>query len=82
MLYDNILIKKEFNDKLNELGIRVVFCINLLDYVKNRLGIPLQPHLDMLNKLKSWDKFIAQSFPWYFTSQGFDYWNNISQKKL
>lgn len=80
MLYDNILIKKEFNDKLIKLGIRNQYCANLLSYIKDKLGIPLQPHLNYLNKLKSWDKFIAQSFSWYLSLEGYDYWLEISEK--
>jgi hypothetical protein len=62
-----IIFKREFEEKLNALGIKEQFAIGNINLV-----------VKGMNKEDTWRGFTKASFVWSGTPQGFDYWHNIS----
>lgn len=64
--------KKEFEDKLNELGIKEAF-------EANRVKLD-GADSDELNLEDEWRSFISNAFVWKLSYEGHKYWEDISKK--
>jgi hypothetical protein len=72
---NKIVIKPEFEAKLQNLGIKDKFLKNCRNPNYN-----INTYIKELNEVKTWYDFITQSFCWKNTPEGFEYWQNIANK--
>ena len=71
-----IKFKQEFEDKLNELGVREQFVMNVIKQYS------LEGFADLItdiNSFTSFYEFITASFVWDLTPEGWDFWRNIAK---
>jgi len=68
--------KKEFEDKLNKLGVKEQFINNILNHDDD-------DNTRMLEKLNeedtTWFRFIARAFTWYNSPEKQDFWEKIAE---
>ena len=73
-------LKKEFKDKLLELGVYKQWRKNLIERRKYLGDDDIDGHIESLNQEKAFCDMILASFLWELTPEGHDFWHNISLK--
>lgn len=72
-------LKKEFKDKLVELGVYEQWRDNVISRAKIA-GYNLDSHISELNDESCFTGMIYGSFTWNITPEGYMFWKNISTK--
>ena len=74
------MTKQELINKLKELGVYLQWEHYVIEDAKEA-GIPIFSRIHyLLNNGFDWEDFIVYSFPWKFTDEGEDFWDEISKK--
>ncbi len=74
------MTKKELIDKLKELGVYEQWKKNVrIDALDAQIPFYSRCY-HLLNEGLEWNDFLVYSFPWKFTDEGHEFWNEISKK--
>lgn len=73
--------KKDYAAKLKELGVSELYWNNLRAQMLGCPDLEEATLLRALNSSTTWFNFIATSFVWEPTPEGFEYWSNIARTK-
>jgi hypothetical protein len=79
-----IVFKKEFEDKLKKLKIKTKFLKNLtVESVNSNTSKDFKTIEDVVKHLNSranWERFLVESFSWWHSNEGADYWRDFHNK--
>ena len=69
-------LKKEFKDKLDELGVYEMWKINVINNLI--YGSGCDDFISELNEIDNFRSFIGASFLWDNSNEGYDFWAKIA----
>lgn len=75
-----IVFKPEFEKKLKKLRIKTKYVNNLMKpgAIKANTGVQPEDPVEYANNKHNWYEFIANTFIWKDTPEGFYFWSRIS----
>jgi len=69
--------KQEFEDKLNQLGVKEQFIANIVQEEGEETAVE---SFNKLNEKETFEEFIMAAFIWGKSTEGIDFWENISKQ--
>lgn len=74
-------IKKDYAAKLKELGAAERYARNLETQIAAHPGVFTDQVVRAINSSATWFNFLAMSFVWGNTPEGYEYWYNLAAAK-
>ena len=75
----NPIFKPEFEAKLNDLGVRREFIKNVINRIITNHESAKHAIMS-INKAMCFKVFVLGAFEWTKSTEGFDFWSNISEQ--